>query len=334
LQRKLKQIERYAAAMLATHDSKRLRLAGKLGLSILLIVVLVRNTNPAGIVASLRDQDGVWVVAATAVTLLQVLLAALRWYEVLRGLGAPLSPGTVLRVTVMGSFFNAWMFGIAGGDIMRALLAPAEAVGRATMVHSVLFDRVAALAGLGIVILPLSLFNLSPLAHSVALLLSLTVALLPLLALFCCGPVSRLLARWQLPLAAQVAGIGEAWWRFCRAWPRALATLAASAACVVAFALTAWCMANALHAPVPFTLLLVLLPPVVLMSSLPISVGGWGVREASMVVALAEIGMPAETALLMSVQMGALAALLALPGGLLWLLHQNRPQRSLPLAAS
>ncbi|MDE3061078.1 MAG: flippase-like domain-containing protein, partial [Pseudomonadota bacterium] len=58
---------------------------------------------------------------------------------------------------------------------------------------------------------------------------------------------------------------------------------------------------------------------VILAAMLPISVGGWGVREASMVAMLALAGVPHGIALIVSVQLGLLVALAASPGGLLWL---------------
>jgi hypothetical protein len=51
---------------------------------------------------------------------------------------------------------------------------------------------------------------------------------------------------------------------------------------------------------------------------LPISVGGWGVREGAMVVALHGLGIPAEEALLPSVLFGLCAVIATLPGAIFW----------------
>jgi hypothetical protein len=40
---------------------------------------------------------------------------------------------------------------------------------------------------------------------------------------------------------------------------------------------------------------LLLIPPVLFLSMLPISVAGWGVREGAMIVALALVGVPASS---------------------------------------
>jgi hypothetical protein len=59
--------------------------------------------------------------------------------------------------------------------------------------------------------------------------------------------------------------------------------------------------------------------PVTLIQLLPISLTGWGVREAVLVVALASFGVPAEAALARSVLLGLCLIASGLPGGLIWL---------------
>ena len=51
---------------------------------------------------------------------------------------------------------------------------------------------------------------------------------------------------------------------------------------------------------------------------LPISVGGWGVREVSMVGMLALVGIDKEAALTISVQLGILAIIASLPGAVIY----------------
>jgi hypothetical protein len=77
-----------------------------------------------------------------------------------------------------------------------------------------------------------------------------------------------------------------------------------------------------------------LMPPVVLLSGLPISVGGWGVRENAMIAALATVGVGASAATVLSVQLGALVALLSLPGGALWLWRHMASSHSLAATAA
>ena len=64
---------------------------------------------------------------------------------------------------------------------------------------------------------------------------------------------------------------------------------------------------------------LVIVPPVLLLSVVPISLAGWGVREGAMVVAFGFVDIPIADAFALSVTMGLSLLLAGLPGGVIWL---------------
>lgn len=70
--------------------------------------------------------------------------------------------------------------------------------------------------------------------------------------------------------------------------------------------------------------LLVLIPPVILASLLPISFAGWGIREGAMIAMLGTVDVAPENALALSVAFGFLILILSLPGALVWFLSENR----------
>jgi glycosyltransferase 2 family protein len=61
-------------------------------------------------------------------------------------------------------------------------------------------------------------------------------------------------------------------------------------------------------------------PVAVLSASLPISIGGWGVREASLAYGLTLFGMTSENAALLALGLGVGLLLASLPGGIVMLL--------------
>src|SRR5262249_26059571 len=106
-----------------------------------------------------------------------------------------------------------------------------------------------------------------------------------------------------------LAGLKWAWLQ--RWWPvRHLLELAATArrllaapragAAVIGLSLAihvitvgiAWCAARAVAAPFEFTHALLLVPPVLLIATIPISVAGWGVRESALMLAFSYAGLP------------------------------------------
>ena len=63
--------------------------------------------------------------------------------------------------------------------------------------------------------------------------------------------------------------------------------------------------------------------PALLAASLPISLGGWGVRELTLISGLAHIGIHPTTALSLSLLFGVCGILGTLPGVPIWLIRRN-----------
>ena len=56
----------------------------------------------------------------------------------------------------------------------------------------------------------------------------------------------------------------------------------------------------------------------VVIAMVPVSFGGWGVRELSFVYLLGTAGVPAEAALSLSITFGLLRMIIGAVGGLIW----------------
>ena len=65
---------------------------------------------------------------------------------------------------------------------------------------------------------------------------------------------------------------------------------------------------------------LVLMPPVILITTIPISIAGWGLRESAMVAIFGFIGIVQEDAIALSLLFGLINAFVSLPGGFLWMM--------------
>jgi len=69
---------------------------------------------------------------------------------------------------------------------------------------------------------------------------------------------------------------------------------------------------------------ILLMPPVMLATSIPITFNGWGVREIAMIYMLGLVNIPSETALALSIQFGIIGMLLWSIGLIVWFLHINK----------
>jgi len=92
-------------------------------------------------------------------------------------------------------------------------------------------------------------------------------------------------------------------------------------------------MAMSLGLEVTWLDCLILVPPVILVTTLPISIAGWGVREGAMVTAFGLVGVPAEGALVLSLMFGLWGIVMGLPGGVIWLLSRDRKMETVETSA-
>ena len=70
----------------------------------------------------------------------------------------------------------------------------------------------------------------------------------------------------------------------------------------------AWCVVQSIAAPVLFGQVFLLVPPVMLITMMPISIAGWGVREATMGLAFGFAGLAANEGVNVSLLFGAVSS--------------------------
>ena len=70
-----------------------------------------------------------------------------------------------------------------------------------------------------------------------------------------------------------------------------------------------------------------LMPPIMLITTIPLTIGGWGVRENAMIIGFGLIGISSDAALALSVLLGLVGLFTTLPGGLVWLFSRERKQK-------
>lgn len=265
-------------------------------------------------------------VAAALLTILALMIGALRWWLLFRAFGAPRPPQflPLCRYYLVGFFYNTYLPGGVGGDLVRALASRAAwgAEHAATAgIATVFVDRVLGLAGL------LGLVSLVSLVHPLPILgsavvpgvLGLCGAGLCLLALSSAGWLAPRVPEW----------LGRVLLRLPTA-QRWLPLMAAAALSLVTQLLPALCGHLLLSALAPEARLLdslAIVPVAAAAAFLPITVSGAGVREALFVKLYASVGIPASAALAASLLLWCSQASVAAVGGLHALWHPLADER-------
>jgi uncharacterized membrane protein YbhN (UPF0104 family) len=291
----------------------------KFGISAALIALVCRNVDLRALTGALDNQSAVWFVATVLLGLFQIALLSLRWQQILRALGARSGMVSALAVTFMGCFFGAFLFGPTGGDVARAVLAPARSLGRRGIVHSVLFERLASMIGLGLAAVPVVAFSAAMVAHGLPILIALAMVPLSLAVITAVAGLASAFRDRAGVLFDALRELDASRSRLMAVWPRFALAVAIATIGQLLVAVEAWCLAQSQHLGVSLVDFAILMPAVMLLVALPISAGGWGVREGAIVAALALVGVGTAPALLLSVELGLIGTLVSLPGGVIWL---------------
>jgi uncharacterized membrane protein YbhN (UPF0104 family) len=301
-------------------------LGAKAAVSAVLLYLVLRGAGWHAVVQRLRDIDLVWLTVTVLILLAQVFIGALRWREIVQQCGIDLPIGRAWRLSMIGAFFNQTLPSTMGGDAARIWFLARGEGGWRTATYSVLIDRAtgaAALATLVLVCLPWTLELVRNPVGRLALLLIGAGTLLAFLAFLALGALrqTRLARTWvthHLTSAAAIAG------RLVVS-PRAGGEVAALSLLVhLMSVVAAWTIAKALAVPLDLTHALFLVPPVILISMIPISIAGWGVRENAMAAAFAYAGLPQSDGLVVSLLFGAAFFLVGAIGGAVWVATAER----------
>ena len=308
-------------------------LAARILVSGALLYLALRGINFAGIQSRLSQTSASrffgWMAIAILVNLFQVALGAMRWREISGYCQAPLDLLQAFRYNMIGTFFNQTLPSTIGGDAIRLWLVSRTGAGWRSATYSVLVDRAIGLIALAVVVvvsLPWSFDLIRDDRGRLALLL--------------------------VDAAAMSAGLGFLLfnylpWRWLKTWwptrhIHACSVIAnrvifnpttgpkivvLSISIHVLTVVIAWCAVRSISAPAGFEQTFLLIPPIALITMLPISIAGWGVREATMMVAFGYAGLNQTDGTMISLLSGATSFVVGAIGGLVWILSREKAEK-------
>lgn len=309
------------------------KLAVKICISALLIWLLLQSFDTGGLIERLGNVS-LYGPALAALMLFALSAAqAWRWTWVVRAFGESIGFWKSWEIVLIGLFFNQTLPSSVGGDAARIWRVYREGFELAHAIHSVVLDRLAALVALLLMVL-LSLPVISELVGGGTAFWA--VAGLAAVGLVGCVLLlylphlpGRLLPNRLRAAASRFSSDARS--LFLRAG-YALPVLLISACIHVFVALTVFVLARTMDIHVDALACIVLIPPVILISMIPVTIAGWGLREGAMVSALGFVGVPAQEAFLLSVVFGLVVMAVGMPGGVVWLATGRRKPRTVHLS--
>jgi hypothetical protein len=247
--------------------------------------------------------DPASVVLAAAFLGLSFLLCSVRWWLLLKVQSIDVTLGAAVRLTFIGLYFNNFLLGSFGGDIVRAFyIMKSQPHKRIDAGLSIVADRF-----LGMFVLLCIVAVIVPWKYEFLLqraetstIIDVMIALL-LGALLAIAAIAVMGRRREIPALARLAAIVRRWESAVTVFRSLLSHHAAGEATMGAFltsifvtvgtAMAGLCIARAIDLDINFTQMLVILAFVICMMSLPISVAGHGIREAAFIVMFLAFGI-------------------------------------------
>ena len=285
-------------------------------------MLVLRNVDIAGIYVQITSAKLFNIVVAFLLTMGIVLIQSERWRCVLGQLGVKLPYSGAVRLTLISYFFNQTLPSTVGGDAFRVWGTYRRGISFNDAVSSVIVDCIIALVSLLILIaagLPwLTALLKSPFTFWIfcSLVAAGTIGIVFLLL---SSRLDSLLSRWRLGRTLMsILDCARAVFLNMRV------TISVTVLSVFSYVITSfmvYILACSMLIELEFMHSLLLMPLIVLLTILPISIAGWGVREGAMIMLLGLVGMPSEQALALSILVGIVALISGLPGGLIWLIE-------------
>ena len=309
----------------------------KLLISLVLLAILFERTDLASLWQSVRTASLPWVVAALGIYLVQILVGAWRWGLLLDAQRVQVTRRSLLGSYLVAAFFNNFLPSNIGGDVIRIRDTARPAESKTLAATVVLVDRCIGLLGLVLVaavgataavwaggartvpVLPSVLWT----GFLVAALISARAVFSPTGVARTLRPLTVFHPEW---VGGQIARITDILGRF-RKRPWLLLNAFAGAVVVQGLLVVFYAAAaRSLSIPIAFSHLAVIVPVSFVVQMLPVSVNGFGVREATFSFYFARLGLPIESAMALSLGSTALVMLFSLSGAVV-LVTRRHPRR-------
>jgi hypothetical protein len=286
----------------------------------------------AQMLEALRRADYRWIAAAVVTYFIVEIAAAVRWHMLLKVQNIHLGALRLTGLFLIGMFYNQFLPGGTGGDIVKTYLLLKETPGqKAGALLAVLFDRLIGLIGLisitgALIALRYEWLTTKPETKRLVwvLLLVLGGAVLGLITSFVITGF-KLLDKLpaHFPLRDKLIELSATYHLYAHHWPTTFVAYLASLITHLGTFVTFLFVAYAFRASIPIINFFAVMPIERTISSLPISFAGVGLREKVLQVMLHGLcGVPEAVAVLIGSMSFLVMVFACLPGGIVYFFYK------------
>lgn len=288
-----------------------------------LLFLIFRSVDTGNASAALVTVSPWYLLIALLLQVASTTVAASRWFLIMSRIGFTLPCSFYIKSYFKGALFNQGLPTSIGGDGLRILDCSVGGESAEDAFYGVFIDRIIGLAGL-------LLLNITALALNQSLLpANVYYPLLVILSsLTTCLILLFFLRKFRYVTAGRYLGyLGRLSERYFQVYSTvsAISVQLGLSIFIHLLTMTTYFMIGCgVGMNFPLQVYLVLVPPVILLTILPISLAGWGVREGAMVGFFLLVGADKSKVLTFSILYGLVALIASLPGLAVYLTQKNK----------
>jgi glycosyltransferase 2 family protein len=300
-----------------------------------LLYVLLSRVDLLQLWTIARTASPVWLATALAVYFGMVVVSAWRWGLLLHAQHVAIGLARLVRSFLVATFFNNFLPSNIGGDVIRIRDTSRAAGSKTTAATIVLLDRGIGLLGLvfvaavGATRVAAGSEALGPIGPGMlwailcgGIAVATPMVMMPEAVGRMLRPLQVLHHEW---VGRQIDQLISALARF-RAAPAALVQCFVGAIVVQGTIVVFYAaIARALSIPISLEHLAVLIPLSFIIQMAPVSVNGFGVREATFSLYFSRLQLPIESALALSFTSAVLLMVFSISGAVIYLTGKNGP---------
>lgn len=290
----------------------------KLIITIVMFYFLFQYVDFKNLIDILAKSHGGTIGIALLFQLGSTYLAAYRWRLIMQLLIFKEEVSYYVKSYFKGTFFNQVLPSSIGGDAVRIIDLTQRGYDKKDAFYGVFVDRIVGLVGLLVLNLLATIIFFGTFDKEFSILI-IIIAL---------GGISGFTLLFHLEKIKFLANYKflNLFHRLARRLNRLYADrtllykhIAISVGVHLLTVIAIYALANSIDFHLPFQLFLIAIPPVFLLTIVPISLAGWGIREGAMIGIFMLVGADETKVMAMSILYGLLLMIASFPGAYFWI---------------
>jgi glycosyltransferase 2 family protein len=303
----------------------------KAAVTALLFYLLFRRVDFHEFAGVLRNAQLHILLLAFMVLWIGHYLCIIRWRMLMRPVMPTPSAGNLWGIYCIGLFFNLAFPAVVGGDVVKMYYAGKPSKRFAQSFAATFLDRDAGMLAMMIIactavlIRPMDLPGIPVRFIVWTVFLTFVFANIAIFTPFLHRLLTKMLNKAHLSrMAAKIDTISNVFRVMGKHWTVLVNSLAVSLINQLLVISVTWLMAEGLRIHVSLFEFLVFVPVVTLISMIPVSLNGMGLREYAYVSLLGAIGVGRESSVALGLLASAFTFLSGIPGGVVYVFFRNR----------